>query len=416
MAIIANSAGILSGKFTVPANVPAGNKRVVFSGSGGSRGEAIFSGQGTLLRQTFRQETTITETRWWSPPPPPPPPPPLRWDPLAQTFSLDQAAQIGGVDLWFTAKGSSTVVVQIRETTAGVPNQSVLAESRLNPSSITTTGAHTRVAFPSPVALRAGQEYAIVVMCDDADAALAIAELGKWDSVGGRWVTSQPYQVGVLLSSSNASTWTPHQDRDLAFRLLKASYTETDKTINLGNVAVANATDLLLMAYAEQPSAQATATYQLTLPDGSQVTVADGQPVRLPAPITGNVGVSARLNGTADAAPILHPGSQLVAGAVATTADYVSRAIPAGTNARVRVIFDALIPAGASVTVAASGVDAGDTFQVVAYQSSKAIGDGWMEMTHELASISEEMVRVKLTLGGNSAARPRVRNLRVIVL
>ena len=76
----------------------------------------------------------------------------------------------------------------------------------------------------------------------------------------------------------------------------------------------------------------------------------------------------------------------------------------------------ALIPAGASVTVAASGVDAGDTFQAVAYQSSKALGDGWMEMTHELASISEAMVKVKLTLGGNSASRPRVRNLRVIVL
>ena len=113
---------------------------------------------------------------------------------------------------------------------------------------------------------------------------------------------------------------------------------------------------------------------------------------------------------------MLFPGTQLVSGQVSETADYVSRAIPAGNNARVRVIFDALIPAGASVTVAASGVDAGDTFQAVAYQSSKAMGDGWMEMTHELASISEAMVKVKLTLGGNSAARPRVRNLRVIVL
>ncbi|VEB40175.1 Uncharacterised protein [Chromobacterium violaceum] len=52
----------------------------------------------------------------------------------------------------------------------------------------------------------------------------------------------------------------------------------------------------------------------------------------------------------------------------------------------------------------------------MAYLNSKPLGDGWMEMTHELASISEAMVRVKLTLSGNSAARPRVRNLRVIVL
>lgn len=415
MTINANSAGVLTGKFTVPEGVPAGNKRVVFLGEGGSRGEAIFSGQGTLLRQTFRQETTTTETRWWSPPPPPPPPAPAWWDPLAQTFTLDQGAQVGGVDLWFTATGTSTVVVQIRETTAGVPNQTVLTEARILPAAINTTGAHTRIAFAAPLALRAGQEYAIVVLCDDAQTALAIAELGKWDSAGARWVTSQPYQVGVLLSSSNASTWTPHQDRDIAFRLLKASYTETEKHIALGQVSVTNATDLLLLAYAEQPSAQATAAYRLTLPDGGQIDVADGQPVRLPAPVTGVVGVSARLKGTADASPTLYPGSQLIAGEIATTADYVTRAIPAGSNARVRVIFDAIIPGGAAVAVSASGIDAGDSWQSVPYQSAAPLDNGWQEISHELLDLDESAIRVRLQLSGSSAARPRVRNLRVIV-
>lgn len=414
MTINANSAGVLTGKFIVPEGIPAGNKRVVFLGGGGSRGEAVFSGQGTLLRQTFRQETTTTETRWWSPPPPPPPPAPAWWDPLAQTFTLDQSAQVGGVDLWFTASGTSTVVVQIRETTAGVPNQTVLAEARILPAAINTTGGATRIPFAAPLALRASQEYAIVVLCDDAQTALAIAELGKWDNAAGRWVTSQPYQVGVLLSSSNANTWTPHQDRDIAFRLLKASYTETERQIALGQVSVTNATDLLLLAYAEQPSAQATASYRLTLPDGSQVDVADGQPVRLPTPITGVVGVSARLKGTADSSPILYPGSQLIAGEIATSADYVTRAIPAGSNTRVRVIFDAIIPGGAAVNVSACGIDAGDNWQAVPYQGATPNDDGWQEISHELLGINESAIRVRLTLTGNAAARPRVRNLRVL--
>lgn len=59
--------------------------------------------------------------------------------------------------------------------------------------------------------LQAKREYAVVVLCDDATTALYVAELGKQDPTRG-YVTSQPYQVGVLLSSSNASTWTAHQD------------------------------------------------------------------------------------------------------------------------------------------------------------------------------------------------------------
>ena len=404
MTLNANSAGLLTGKFTIPASIPAGSKRVEFVGSGGSRGEAMFIGQGELQTDTRQQVTRITTTLWWQ-----------NTDPLAQTFTLNADTQVGGVELFFTAKGSSQVVVQIRDTTAGVPTKNVLAESRIRPADISLAGA-TRIAFPAPVQLLANAEYALVVLCDDADTSLAIAELGKWDNTAGRWVTSQPYQVGVLLSSSNASTWTAHQDRDMAFRLLAASYTETSHAVALGNVAVNNATDLMLLSLADSPKAVAHVDYTLGLPDGSSVKVADGQPVRLPAPITGNVSVSANLVGTADASPVLFPGTQLVNGQVATSAEYVSRAIPAGNNARVRVIIDALIPGGASVTVTASGTDAGDTFQAVAYQSSKALGDGWQEMTYELASISKSMVKTKLTLGGNSAARPRVRNLRVIIL
>lgn len=404
MTIQANAQGTLTGKFQIPPSIPAGAKRIEFNGSGGSHGEATFIGEGSLVSESRQLVTRVTETRWWQ-----------NTDPLAQTFTLPESCQIGGIDLWFRAKGTGPVVLQIRETALGMPNRTILGETRVAAADIITTGAHTRVQFPAPVAVNAGQEYALVVMCDDAVTSLAIAELGKWDNTVGRWVTSQPYQVGVLLSSSNASTWSAHQDRDLAFRILKAGFTEAQKSVALGNVPVNNATDLMLLALAERPAAGAAVEYELALPGGETVRVADGQPVRLASAITGNVGVTAKLAGNAQAAPVLHPGSQLVAGQVSEAADYISRAIPAGTNARVRVIFDAVIPGGAAVAVSASGVDAGDTWQAVAYQSAKALGDGWQEIAHELASISEAMIRVKLALSGTSAARPRVRNLRIIV-
>ncbi len=404
MTLTANAQGILAGQFQIPEGIPAGAKRVEFLGSGGSRGEAVFIGEGTLVSEARQMVTRITR-RWVQ----------IRVDPLGQTFTLAESCQLGAVDLWFRAKGTGPVVVQIREAELGLPTPTVLGESRVAAADIVVSGDHTRVRFPAPLALNAGQEYALVVMCDDAITSLAIAELGKWDNSAGRWVTSQPYQVGVLLSSSNASTWTPHQDRDLAFRLLRAEYRETQRTVALGSVAVSEATDLMLLSLAEQPAAAAAIEYQLGLPGGETLRVAEGQPVRLPAPVSGNVSVSARLSGNARAAAVLHPGAQLVSGQVASSADYVTRAIPAGSNARLRVIFDAIVPGGSAVAVSVSGIDIGDAWQEVPYQSAALLDDGWQEFAYELAGLDESAVRVRLALSGSSVARPRVSNLRVIV-
>lgn len=99
MTLTADANGVVQGKFTIPAAVTAGNKLVDFVGSGGSHGSAVFQGQGVLSTQTLQMVTTTT-TRFY--------------DPLAQTFSLSSAYQIGGVDLYITAVGASAITVQIR--------------------------------------------------------------------------------------------------------------------------------------------------------------------------------------------------------------------------------------------------------------------------------------------------------------
>lgn len=188
------------------------------------------------------------------------------YDPLAQTFSVDETMQLAGVDLWFTAK-NGPVTVQIRETGNGYPTRTVLGAGRIKPDSIVVSGGgHTRILFDSPVSVLAGTEYALVVLCDDAQTSVAVANLGEFDQLAQQFVTVQPYQVGVLLSSSNASTWTAHQARDLTFRLLRAAYTETSKAVDLGSVAVSGATDMLLMSLAEEPGAATRLDYRLTLP------------------------------------------------------------------------------------------------------------------------------------------------------
>jgi len=118
-------------------------------------------------------------------------------------------------------------------------------------SDIKTDGNPTRVAL-DPVALDANREYALVVLTDDANHAVSVAELGKYDPRTG-WVTAQPYQIGVLLSSSNGITWTPHQSQDLTFRLLACHFTQTQKTVNLGQYTVTNLSDVMMLAGVERP-------------------------------------------------------------------------------------------------------------------------------------------------------------------
>lgn len=401
--ITADSAGKLSGSFTIPAKIPAGTKAVQFEGQGGSRAEAQFVGLGTLVTDVLQKVTTTTTIRY-------------NYDPLAQTFSVDETMQLAGVDLWFTAK-NGPVTVQIRETSNGYPTRTVLGAGRIEPDSIVVSGGgYTRILFDSPVNVLAGTEYALVVLCDDAQTSVAVANLGEFDQLAQQFVTVQPYQVGVLLSSSNASTWTAHQARDLTFRLLRAAYTETTKAIDLGTVAVSGATDMLLMSLAEEPGAATRVDYRLTLPDedGTVLNVAQGQPVRFETPLTGSVAVSAVLSGSAALSPVLWPGAQLIHGAVGLTADYVTRAVPAVSGTKVRVIYDAAVPSGASVTTTLR-CDAGEYAAMTAGDTT-AMDDGYREYNFEATISNADTVRVKLDLSGTSLARPQVKNLRVMVI
>ncbi|MND16893.1 hypothetical protein D3C76_362370 [compost metagenome] len=403
MALVADQTGTLKGKFTIPANVQAGSKSVELTGSGGSLGNAVFVGEGILVSEVLQNVTRTNQTYY---------------DPLAQTFSLPEENQIGGVEVVVTAKGSTPISIQIRETQTGFPTQSILAEASRDPSQI-TVGAWNRFEFKTPVRILANVEYAIVVLCNDPVGAVAIAELGKWDSTNSRWVTQQPYQVGVLLSSSNASTWTAHQDRDLTFRLLARRYTETSRELDLGKVTVVDATDLVVLAMADNPATGADSELVLTLPNGSVVSTSDNQGINLAGNISGDIGVKARLRATQKASAMLYPGSQLVVGKIATTAEYVSRAVDAdATGCKVRIIFDGQIPSGASVSVFIKGVDESDTWQAVSQDPDKEpipVGNSVYEYNYLIAAVQEAKIRVKLVLTGTPAARPYIYNLRVSI-
>lgn len=407
----ANSSGVISGKFTIPANVRAGSKSVVFTGRGGSRGDAIFTGQGRLTTSTLREVTTttlrqVTTVTWRT----------VNTDPLAQTFTLEETKQLAGVDLWFTAKGGQ-VMVQLRSVSNGVPEKNVLAECKLEAANIVTTGnGHTRCLFGAPVTLEPG-EYAVCILCNDSVAKLALAQMGKFDSIHQKWVTAQAYTVGVMLSSSNASTWTPHQDQDLAFRLLEATYDTTGGVtteVDLGSVAVENATDFVLMGISEIPSAACRVEYLVTMPDGSTHTMAEGQGVGMTSPVTGEVGIKARLTGDGNFSPILYPGAQLIWGQVKTSADYYTRSIVATNATKASLVYDAIIPSGATVTPEIQ-IDEG-SWQSMTAAGTTMMDDNFVEYRHTAALSGASRIKVRFTLTGTVTARPVVSNIRFLAV
>ena len=394
----ADSNGVVRGSFTVPSGVPAGTKSVTFRGEGGSFGEASYTGSGRIQVATMRRVRTITSWR-------------QRWDPLAQTFTLPQSRHIGGVDLWFVTRGEQTVRVQIRETATGLPNQEVLAEATLNSEDILLDGQVTRFEF-APVFLNADQEYAIVVLTDDADYEVSVAELGKYDKNLG-WVTSQPYQVGVLLSSSNASTWTPHQSMDLTFRLLAAKFDETSMVLPLGEMDVSEMSNWMPLGTVERPGTQTDLRFEFTPQGDNQpvYTCQEGEPVNLSANFTGKLDVQARLIGTETQSPVLYPGVQAASGTLAQSADYITRAITCGANKKVTVVFESFVPGQARVDVFA---ELNGEWQQMTVDSGSAVGEDWQSLKFILDDVTSDTVRVKLVLNGSAQDRPRVRELRVM--
>jgi hypothetical protein len=400
MPLSANSNGILTGQFTIPANVPAGTKLVEFTGAGGTYGAGQFTGRGELLVRRIVRTRAIGR--------------PI--DPLAQTFTLTRGRHVTAVDITFTTKGGGEPVqVEIRETENGIPTQTVLADARIRAADIDTTANWVRATFDTPVWLEGSREYALVLLTNDANHAVAVAELGKYDATEQQWVTSQPYTVGLLLSSSNASTWTPHQEKDLRFRLVGARFTSTTREVELGSAAATNISDLLGVAPFDRPTAATSLAFKFRRGDGTIFRAQPGQPISFDTRQTADFALVARLTGNEFESPVLYPGAQQIRGGLDESAIYVTRQIPVGTSKVIKVIFDAIVP-GSALVQAAYETSTPGTYQTLSNPVATQLGDGLVEYAYTSGTVSITNTRVRLTLTGNTVNRPRVRNLRVVVV
>lgn len=187
-----------------------------------------------------------------------------RRDPLAQTFELpDEDAYMTRVQLRFSAAppapaagsinaADPPVGIEIREVEDGIPTDVLVAErvyvaaSVVRDAIVTTSTANGVVDFnlPSPVLLRAGQRYALVVVTTSPAYQVYYAELGQLE-LGATGedarVVTQPYPEGTLLQSSDLSSWDPLPNRDLWFRMYFAEFPATSESFEFDPMLVARA-------------------------------------------------------------------------------------------------------------------------------------------------------------------------------
>lgn len=392
----ANAQGVVDHGFTIPAGIPSGTKRVEAVAMAAGIGVATFTGDGVIQTETRRRVATVEE---------------FHVDPVAQSITLRQGRHVGGVELLFTAVGTSQIVVQLRSMTNGFPGRDILAEARRKPTDVRVDGQPTRFEW-EPVWVPPDEEVCVVVLCNDAVAAVATASLGEFDATRQTWVTQQPYQIGVMFSSSNGTTWTAHQATDLWFRLLGCKFTATSRTVALGTLTAAQVSDLVGLYNAERPDASTRVTLRLTAADGREITLADGQPVNLTDRLTGNVTAQLVLEGTDIRSPIVYPGVQAIFGVLTEQAKYVGRQFATPSAAKIRVVLDVITPGTSTVTVEVQ--NASQQWVTVPLSAGTPIGDGWEERVHVLNPFSASVTRLRITLNGSALNRPRVRRIRAI--
>lgn len=422
---VAAGDGGIEGNFNIPANIPAGTKQLYAEGAGGSFASAAFVGQGLITTDTMRRVTTIE--RWTRPPTVVLSAVTMQngqvretgdhggADPLAQTFSPPVARQIVGVDIRLCAIGSTSNSLLVEQVSVenGIPTTDVQAQAFVPMAGAVVGWKSAR--FSLPLLTLPDRESAFVVKTDDANHSLAIASLGAFDADNQQYVSGQPYAVGVLLSSSNARTWTPHQNDDLAFRIVAAKFGPLTKTVELGSFNLVNASDLQVRATVELPSADCSVVFEIERADGSIYRLLPYQVLQLTEFVTETVELRAILKGTAQLSPVLFNPVYLLAGRIETTGTYVTRAFKLGSAVRLTAYLKASLPFGSTVAVQYDKAD--DNWLTLTLAATEALADpAWVEQKREATPITATEGRIKITITGGPSARPRIGDLGAAIM
>ena len=363
--------GIVEAKFVVPSGVPCGTAEVIlYSPNYEARTQYQANG-----RKTVTQETIFIEKRevWAT-------------DPLAQTFQFRETYNITSMDLYFAeSDGEIPAKVQIRNVVNGYPGAICYSEVTIKGSNIKTSAngsIPTHVVFPNVVKCEADTQYCVVIMTDSSKMKHYVAKLGDRDLIGGQYITSNPYISGTLFSSSNAITWTAHQDYDLKFNLYRAEYTG-EASITFNTVAL-NSVDRFMVCLDSVTPANCSAKMEVSINSGAWEPWSPWEDREL-STVANRADIRVTLVPTNGQSPLISKDTGLsVSWRNEKDLTYVSRNIniPEGFN-NIKVYFDRALVAGGSYKAYYSLDSTGSTWVELKDPVVKALNEEWEQVFYE---------------------------------
>lgn len=262
----ADANGEIHGSFMIPGGtVRCGTRTVTIFNADNDQAVATYTANGTTITNTDIIEKRIYTVNLW--------------DPLAQSFYLNETRQLSNIILYFKSKPTSNdthrpqLIVQIREVgNEGMPTRTVRAEEYLDPSQINVSDdgtAATAIQFSDAVTLSANQGYAIVLISDSNEYSVFTASKGhtvknkdKATSITvynsnpdaitnsdpkamgrnetivsnisvnpGDTLTRTPNTNGDLFISNNGMTWQPDGGSSLMFTVNACVYSKNAEVV-----------------------------------------------------------------------------------------------------------------------------------------------------------------------------------------
>lgn len=375
----ADSDGKFTASFTIPDSVQCGTVNVEFSNTD-NYGSASYTANGRKRHVTESVLTVTTNV--------------TANDPLAQTFQYTgKDAVLLKAGIFFASKDDAkSIVVELRDVVNGYPGSKVYARAQLDPKDITTSEdatAETQVEFDQPILCDRTKQYALAVITDSNEYSLWTATRGGTIVGTSNKVITNPYEAGILFSSSNNFAWTAHQDSDMKFNLYDAQYNADGGKIVFEDVTSDIINRILLASdYIDQKNAGIT--WQYSIDGGKNWDTIDNFVDQDLSTTTNKINLMAIIKVTNNSSPILAGDSiNLVTFLDGQNDCYVSRNVTVDTpytNLRVDVVSNYQYDPSISMSV---------------YYASDTTGTNWIELTNPTVKVySSEFNTFSFSLEG----------------
>lgn len=411
--VTSNSAGQAEGTITVPFGTSSGSYKIRAVGVT-SKTEAV-----NII------SISITIKRGETPPEPPPPPPVLRnRDPVAQSFTLDEDSSLNSVSVFISELPSQDILLRIVKVKVGLPDiTEIIGFGRKKYQEVIV--GWNNIPLDYLVSINSDVEYAVIIFTNTLNGAVGVSRVGRLDFDTGKLIASQS-STGVFFTSSNLSTWKPIQEEDLTYKLYRAQFSE-NRTITLFSMLVSSVTDWYLSGFKLTPIGTEISYFLEYTDSQGYVTTKDIplEEILYTSPINGDVKLKTNLTtNNLNVSPVGFSGLTLYGGNPNAPGTYYMRifTVDPNTNLEIKLVCEVYEPAGSIIR---ASITLNPTTTPILHQLDRVgspiqVGDGWIEVQMSKSSlVITELTNVQLaitgTLGGNTAVRPKVRKIRVLI-